>query len=109
MIKIYKHTLALGVAILMMSGVSEKAHAGQVQDNIQACRTAMNVNMGFKTGISGEEYYKLKRIRGSQVQKLTFKARTETGIKTIICSVKRTKILALTDDKKRPLLSLGLN
>ena len=92
--------LTLSVGTLMWSGLSTPAHAGQTEDNIQACRTAMATTMGFDTSISGETYYKLKKIHGRIVQKLTFRARTKTGFTKVICTVKRREVLALTDGDK---------
>jgi len=101
--RLFKTGLSFSVAILVWSSLPAPAHAGQTQDNVRACRTAMATNMGFDTSISGETYYKLKKIRGTSVQRLTFRARTKTGMKVVICTVKRREVLFLTDGDKRPL------
>ena len=95
--------LAFCLAIFLISSFSTQAHADQTLDNYKACRIAINSYMGFETGVSGELYYKLKKIRKHQVQKLTFKARTDVGKSTIICTVRRSIVLELTDGDKRPL------
>ena len=95
--------LAFCLAIVLVSSLSPQAHAGQTQDNAKACRTAIDTYMGFETGVSSEMFYKLKKIRGNQVQNLIFIARTETGKSKIICKVMRAKVLELTDGDKRPL------
>ena len=99
--KIRPTCLSFCLAIFMTSGLSTQAHADQTQDNYKACRLAINTYMGFQTGISGELFYKLKKIQKHQVQKLTFIARTETGKNTIICTVNRAEVLEFTDGEKR--------
>ena len=73
------------------------------EKNIRACRTAMAASMNFDTSMRGDNYYKLRKIRGTNLQKLTFISSKKTGRKTIICSVKRREVLELTDEKKRSL------
>ena len=103
MIKLHPKSLSFCFAIVVISSLSTQAHADQTQDNYKTCRKAINSYMGFGTGISGELYYKLKKIRKTQVQNLTFIARTQRGKSTIICTVKRAEVLELTDEDKRPL------
>ena len=99
--KIQPTCLTFCLAIVLIAGLSTQAHAGQVQDNANACRAAINAKMGLKTGVSSELYYKLKKIRGNQIQRLTYRARTNAGKSKIICSVKRAKVLELTDGDRK--------
>ncbi len=101
--KIQPTCLTFCLALFIISGLSTQAHAGQVQDNANACRAAINATMGLETGVSSELYYKLKKIRGNQIQMLIYRARTNEGISKIICSVKRAKVLELTDGDRKPI------
>ena len=101
--KIRPTYISFCLAIFMIAGLSTQAHADQTQDNAKACRAAINAKMGVETGVSNDLYYKLIKIQGSQVQKLTYRARMKDRKSKIICSVKRAKILELTDGKKQPL------
>ena len=102
--KILKTSIAFGAAILMWSSSTAQTHAaGDTEKNIRACRTAMAASMNFDTSMRGDNYYKLRKIRGTNLQKLTFVSSKKTGRKTIICSVKRREVLELTDEKKRSL------
>ena len=103
MIKLHPKCLSFCFAIVVISSLSTQAHADRTQDNYKACRKAINSYMGFNTGVSGELHYKLKKIRKHQVQKLTFLARTDKGKNTIICTVRRSSVLELTDGDKRSL------
>ena len=101
--KIRPTYLSFYLAIFMTAGFSTLAHADQTQDNAKACRAAINAKMGVETGLSSDLYYKLIKIQGSQVQKLTYRARMKDKKSKIICSVKRAKVIGLTDGKKQPL------
>ena len=103
MIKIRPTYLSFCLAIFMTTSLSTQAHADQIQENATACRTAINAKMGLNTGVSSDLFYKLIKIQGNQTQRLTYRARMKDRKSKIICSVKRAKVIELTDGKKQPL------